>query len=222
MRCKLVIFDFDGTLADTFPWFMRIINDVADRYSFKRIEPHDVELLRGMGATEIMAHLGVPRWKLPLIANHMRKRKAREIGETRLFAGAGRMLMRLGDAGIRIAVVSSNSETNVRAILGPELAARLACFECGASVFGKAARFRKALRRSGVSPSETLSIGDEIRDLEAARRAGIAFGAAGWGFTRPDALQARGPNVLFSSIDEIADSLIGDGTSPLAPKVPAS
>jgi phosphoglycolate phosphatase len=165
-------------------------------------------MLRGMGATEIMAHLGVPRWKLPLIANHMRKRKALEIAETRLFDGVERMLMRLHQAGIKAAVVSSNSEANVRAILGPVLAGRIACFECGASVF--------------ISPPDALCIGDEIRDLEAARRAGLAFGAAGWGFTRPEALQARGPNVLFSSLDEIADSLIGDGQSPLAPAVSAS
>jgi phosphoglycolate phosphatase len=222
MHCKLVIFDFDGTLADTFPWFMRIINDVADRYRFKRIEQHEVEMLRGMGAAEIMAHLGVPRWKLPLIANHMRKRKARELGETRLFAGVEAMLARLGDAGIKVAVVSSNSEANIRAILGEALAARIACFECGASVFGKAARFRKVLRRSGISPPDALAIGDEIRDLEAARRAGIAFGAAGWGFTRAEALQARGPNVLFSSIEEIADSLLGDGRGPLAAAAAAS
>lgn len=222
MRYQLVIFDFDGTLADTFPWFMRIINDVADRYRFKRIEPHEVEMLRGMGATEIMAHLGVPRWKLPLIANHMRKRKAREIGETRLFAGVEGMLTRLHDGGVATAVVSSNSEANVRAILGPKLAARMACIECGASVFGKAARFRKVLRRSGISPLEALCIGDEIRDLEAARLAGIAFGAAGWGFTRAEALEARGPNALFSSLDEMADRLVGDGASPLAPAVPAS
>ena len=209
MRCKLVIFDFDGTLADTFPWFMRIINDVADRYNFKRIEPHEVELLRGMGATVIMAHLGVPRWKLPLIAGHMRKRKAREIGETKLFPGAEELLARLTSAGVRVAIVSSNSEANVRAVMGPSLAARVAFFECGASVFGKAARFRKVLRRSGILPPEAICIGDEVRDLDAARRAGIAFGAVAWGFTRADALQARGPNVLFSSLDEIADTVAG-------------
>jgi phosphoglycolate phosphatase len=89
-------------------------------------------------------------------------------------------------------------------------------------VFGKAARFRKVLRRSGISPPDALAIGDEIRDLEAARRAGIAFGAAGWGFTRAEALQARGPNVLFSSIEEIADSLLGDGRGPLAAAAAAS
>ena len=209
MRCKLVIFDFDGTLADTFPWFMRIINDVADRYRFKRIEPHEVELLRGMGATEIMAHLGVPRWKLPLIAGHMRRRKAREIGETRLFVGVEALLARLVDAGVRVAIVSSNSEANVRTVMGPALAAHVTFFECGASVFGKAARFRKVLRRSGILPPDAICIGDEIRDLDAARRAGIAFGAVAWGFTRAEALQARDPNVLFSSLDEIADSLTG-------------
>jgi phosphoglycolate phosphatase len=209
MPCKLVIFDFDGTLADTFPWFMRIINDVADRYRFKRIVPHEVELLRGMGATEIMAHLGVPRWKLPLIAGHMRRRKAREIGETKLFAGVEALLARLKDAGVGMAIVSSNSEANVRAVMGPSLAAHISFFECGASVFGKAARFRKVLRRSGISSSDAICIGDEVRDLDAARRAGIAFGAVAWGFTRADALQARGPNVLFSSLDEIADRVTG-------------
>ena len=209
MRCKLVIFDFDGTLADTFPWFMRIINDVADRYRFKRIEPHEVELLRGMGATEIMAHLGVPRWKLPLIAGHMRRRKAREIGETRLFVGVEALLARLVDAGVRVAIVSSNSEANVRTVMGPALAAHVTFFECGASVFGKAARFRKVLRRSGILPPDAICIGDEVRDLDAARRAGIAFGAVAWGFTRAEPLQARDPNVLFSSLDEIADSLTG-------------
>jgi len=188
---------------------MRIINDVADRYRFKRIVPHEVELLRGMGATEIMAHLGVPRWKLPLIAGHMRRRKAREIGETRLFEGVDRLLARLKDAGVGAAIVSSNSEANVRAVLGPSLAAHISFFECGTSVFGKAARFRKVLRRSGISPPEAICIGDEVRDLDAARRAGIAFGAVAWGFTRAEALQARGPNVLFSSLDEIADSVAG-------------
>ena len=76
-------------------------------------------------------------------------------------------------------------------------------------MFGKAARFRKVLRRSGILPPDAICIGDEIRDLDAARRAGIAFGAVAWGFTRAEALQARGPNVLFSSLDEIADSLTG-------------
>ena len=68
MSYRLAIFDFDGTLADTFPWFMRVVNTVADRFRFKRIEEHEVEHLRGCSAREIVKHLEVPPWKLPFIA----------------------------------------------------------------------------------------------------------------------------------------------------------
>ena len=57
MAYKLVIFDLDGTLADTFPWFLSVLNGVADRYRFKRIEKHEVERLRGYSARQIIRHL---------------------------------------------------------------------------------------------------------------------------------------------------------------------
>jgi NAD(P)-dependent dehydrogenase (short-subunit alcohol dehydrogenase family) len=74
MAYKMVIFDLDGTLADTFPWFLSVLNGVADRYRFRRIEKHEVERLRGFNARQMVKHLGVPAWKLPLIARHMRLR----------------------------------------------------------------------------------------------------------------------------------------------------
>jgi phosphoglycolate phosphatase-like HAD superfamily hydrolase len=78
MRYRLVIFDFDGTLADSFPWFLRSIDSVADRFRFRRLREGDVELLRGHGAREIIRYLGIPTWKLPFIARHMRRLKARD------------------------------------------------------------------------------------------------------------------------------------------------
>ena len=63
---QLAIFDFDGTLADSFPWFIGVLNGVADRYGFNRVRPDDVEQLRGYDARQIMRHLRVPSWKLPL------------------------------------------------------------------------------------------------------------------------------------------------------------
>ena len=87
MRYRLVIFDLDGTLADSFPWFSRVLNDVADRYRFKRVAPHEIDALRTMDARALMRHFGIPAWKMPFIANHMRKRKSRELDQTRLFDG---------------------------------------------------------------------------------------------------------------------------------------
>jgi len=203
MRYKLVIFDFDGTLADSFPWFCRILNDVADRFGFRRTEPREIDALRTMGARDLMRHFGIPAWKIPFIAHHVRKRKARELGETRLFDGVDRMLRELSDAGIVLALVTSNSESNARAILG-ESARLFRTYECGVSMFGKAARFRKVLRRTGTPAADAICIGDEIRDLEAARKEGIAFGAVTWGYTTAEALIARSPTAVLHSVDEIA------------------
>jgi phosphoglycolate phosphatase len=117
------------------------------------------------------------------------------------------MLSRLSDAGIGLALVSSNSERNICAILGTEIARRFHYYECGVSLFGKSSRFGKVLRRSGTLARDAICIGDEIRDLDAARRQGIAFGAVTWGYTAPDGLIARSPDVVFRSVDEIANRL---------------
>lgn len=207
MNYRLALFDFDGTLADSFTWFSRVVNDAADKFGFRRVAPQDLDMLRGKGAREIIAHLGVPFWKMPAIARYMRARKAADIASIGLFDGAADMLGQVREAGLTLAIISSNSEANVRAVLGPQTAALVQHYGCGVSIFGKTAQFKKALRQTGVSAAHTLAIGDEIRDIEAARAAGIAFGAVTWGYTLPDALQAQQPQFLFGTMNEIAAAL---------------
>jgi phosphoglycolate phosphatase len=204
---ELAIFDFDGTLADSFPWFLRVINSVADRYGFRRIDENDVETLRDYTARQMIGHLDLPAWKLPLVARHMRCLAARHADQIPLFEGAGRMLRRLSDGGLTLAVVTPNSEANVRRVLGPENAALIDHYACGASVFGKAAKLRTVLKASGLAGRRAICIGDEIRDHEVAVRAGTAFGAVAWGYTRPDALLAHTPTIMFETMDEIARRL---------------
>ncbi|MCX7309675.1 MAG: HAD hydrolase-like protein, partial [Afipia sp.] len=203
MNYRLALFDFDGTLADSFTWFSRVVNDAADKFGFRRIAPQDFDMLRGKGAREIIAHLGMPFWKMPAIARFMRARKAADIASIGLFDGAADMLGQVREAGLTLAIISSNSEANVRAVLGPQTAALIRHYGCGASIFGKTAQFKKALRQTGVSTAHTLAIGDELRDIDAARAAGIAFGAVAWGYTLPDALQAQQPHFLFGTMNEI-------------------
>ena len=204
---RLVIFDFDGTLADSFPLFVGVVNDLAAEFDFGRIEEHEVDRLRAYSARQMVQHLGVPLWKMPAIGAAMRRRMAGLIDRVAPFEGVDRMLGRLSEAGRALAVVTSNSEENVRRVLGAESAARIDYYECGASVFGKRARLRKALERSGVAAHEAIAIGDEIRDLEAARRAGIAFGAVAWGYTKVESLVAHAPAEVFATVDEIASRL---------------
>jgi phosphoglycolate phosphatase len=208
MRPRLVLFDFDGTLADSLDWFLGIFDQVADRYGFRHLAPGDRERLRGLETSAILRDLGVPTWKLPLIARDLRALAARDIARIRLFPGAAAMLDALTAGGIQIAVVSSNAEENVRRVLGPA-AAHVRRFACGASLFGKAAKVRAVLRATRAHPGSALLIGDEARDIDAANQTGIGSAAVAWGYADPQFLRSLSPTFFFEQMEEIAPALIG-------------
>jgi phosphoglycolate phosphatase len=210
-KYKLVLFDFDGTLADSFNWFMGTVNTVADKYGFKRIETQELDTLRGLSSRQLIAHLGMPMWKVPMVAREMRQLAARNIADIPLFDGVGRLLAQMHACEIGMGVVTTNSRDNVLRVLGSENAERVRYFECGGSLFGKAARFRKILKRSGATPSEVLCVGDEIRDAHAAAEAGLDFAGVAWGYTRPDALRAHSVRPLFKDVEEMRRILCSAG-----------
>ena len=199
----MVLFDYDGTLADSFPWVMSVIDQVAERYRLPKVEPGMVEALRRLDARQITRRMGFSAWKIPWIARDMRKLAARDAQQIPLFPGVDRLLPGLSAQGIRLGVVSSNSAANVQRALGPALAPLIQEYECNVSLFGKAGRIRKILHRTRTAPGETLLIGDELRDLEAAHKAGIAFGAVAWGYTDVRAFLERSPEEVFLRMDDL-------------------
>ncbi len=209
MRARLAIFDFDGTLADTWPWFLRILDDTAVRFGFRRVDAREAQRLRGCGGREIIRALEVPWRKIPSIATYMRQRAAAEVEQLVLFPGAAAMLRAVAGAGATVAIVSSNTEETIRHVLGPELVARIAIFECGASMFGKPAKLRKALRRSGMPRADAIAIGDEERDIDAAREVGIASGAVAWGYASAELLRSSGATHVVESFDALRELLVG-------------
>lgn len=170
--------------------------------AFRRVRDEDIEGLRHASTREILTRLEVPLWKLPAIARHARRLKGKAAAEISLFAGVETMLRTLAENGVQLALVTSDSEANARAKLGAT-AALFSHFDCAASLFGKAAKFRQVIRRAGVEPGQVISIGDEVRDIEAARAVGIACGAVCWGYAAPVALRARNPEYLFERFEDI-------------------
>lgn len=199
---KLVIFDFDGTLSDSGDWLISIIDDLADRFRFRRVDRAEIETLRRRPTREVIQRLGIPGWKLPLIARHVRARFRESAGDIRTFDGVRAMLQTLTDAGVRMMLCSSNGEANVRAVLGPD-AARFEAYFCGSGLFGKVAKFRRAIKASGLAPSAIMAIGDETRDIDAARAVGIGAGAVLWGYANPETLLGMRPDQAFAKPEDI-------------------
>jgi phosphoglycolate phosphatase len=201
-RYRLAIFDFDGTLADSLPWFRTIFQDLIAKFDLAPVSAEELEELRGRSGRETIARLNMPMWKLPAISRDMRRRKLAAANQISLFDGAPQVLADLQTLGVHTAIVSSDSEASVRQVLGPS-AALISRFDCGASLFGKHHKFKRVARQLGIKPSEVLCIGDELRDIDAARTAGMDSGAVAWGYALPAALQAAQPAHVFHTFEEI-------------------
>lgn len=197
MKYDIAAFDFDGTLADTMPWFNAILNAAADKYGFRKIDAAERDQLRHRDASEVLKFLDIPLWKLPAIMTHVRALMQEIDPSVPVFDGVPDALVRLKAGGMRLAVVSSNSLENVRCVLGPATAALFDDYECGAGLFGKAAKIGRLLERHDTAPERFLLVGDEMRDIDAARKAGVRVGVVAWGYNHVDALRERGPDELF-------------------------
>lgn len=203
MKYDIAAFDFDGTLADTMPWFNSILNTVADKYGFRKIDAAERDQLRHRDAAEILKFLGIPLWKLPAIMAHVRTLMQEIDPSVHMFDGIPDALVRLKAAGVRLAVVSSNSLENVRRVLGPDTAALFDDYECGTDLFGKAAKIERLLKRRDTAPERFLLVGDEMRDIDAARKAGVRVGSVAWGYNHVDALRERGPDELIMQVADL-------------------
>jgi phosphoglycolate phosphatase len=118
---RLVILDFDGTLADSLPWLINILNDVARRYRFRQVTYAEIAALRNNNTREILRYMRIPRWKYPFIAKHVRSLS--EDAPICLFPDAATLLRELKAQGYLLAIVSSNSEKVVRRVLGLDVGA---------------------------------------------------------------------------------------------------
>jgi phosphoglycolate phosphatase len=202
---NLAIFDFDGTIADSAAWFGNALNEVARHNGFREVSAEQREMLRSRSAREIFAYLQIPSWKLPSIVRQLRAIAARDVEQINIFPWVPDVFDALRSRGISIAIVSSNTKANIRRVLGAEVASMVEQFGTGAPLFGKAAKSNAVIKRCASSPALTTSVGDEVRDIEAARALGISSLAVTWGYATAPALEAARPTRLVHAPAELLD-----------------
>jgi phosphoglycolate phosphatase len=162
---NLAIFDFDGTIADSAAWFGDALNELARHNGFREVSAEQREMLRGCSSREIFAYLGIPSWKLPLVVRQLREIAARDVEQISIFPWVPDVFAALQSRGISIAIVS-----------GAEVASMIDQFGTGAPLFGKAAKINAVIKRCASAAELTTSIGDEVRDIEAARPGHLQLG----------------------------------------------
>lgn len=211
-----LLFDFDGTLADSRRLSIQIYNDLAERYQFRRITDHDIPQLHNMTIPERMRWMGVAMWVIPRLAIDVMRSYRQSLGTLEPCGDVGAILEQLHRSGYRMSIISSNHKDNIKDFLKKQ--GWLQWFEhvIGANqLFGKHQPIRKFMKQEKLNPAEVIYIGDEIRDIESCRKAGCRMCAVTWGFDSVQLLEKSGPDYLTQSTDELLEllqRLAGGGT----------
>ncbi|MBO9768993.1 MULTISPECIES: HAD hydrolase-like protein [Xanthomonas] len=198
----LIIFDFDGTLADSFGFFLSTQRLLAERHGFRAAQAHEVDDARRLSTRELLKASGLSAWRVPWVAADF-IRLMRAAPPVALFPGIAHTVSALHAGGARLAVVSSNSVENVQRALGAELSARFAVIEGGAHLLGKQRALRRVLHATGHPASQAVYVGDQVADWEAAQVVGLPFAAVAWGYAHPDVFAGLAGTQLIARVEDL-------------------
>lgn len=198
-----LLFDFDGTLADSFALSVDVAHEVMG-YT-ERLSPERIERLRGLPPRAVLREVGVKWWRVPQLLTRGRKLMAgRLVSEVKPFPGVAKVLATLRAQGCRLFVLSSNSTDNVDAFLkAHEIHDVFDHIYGEAGIFNKAGRIRQIIHENRLSPKDMWYIGDEVRDIIAAHQVGIRVAAVTWGFNNRELLADAGPDKIISKPQEL-------------------
>lgn len=202
-----VIFDFDGTLADTFNLFVDALEEATQR----KVPMSDDEImkLRGLSTEGVMKELGIKKWQLPLFIYRGKKAIARRSNLIQLFEGITDQVRQLHVNGYSLFIVSSNNYETISKVLKENQIAD--CFDdivSGAGLFGKAKRLKKLIKKYSIIVERSAYVGDETRDIEAATSIGIKSIAVGWGYSTPESIKLKTPDGYADSPDVLGKVIL--------------
>lgn len=201
---KVIIFDFDGTIADSFAAVLKITNQLALEFGYAPARPEDVPRLKNLSSREIVKQSKVSPFKLPFLLRRLRGELNREMEQLQPIAGMKPALLALKQQGYRLGIVTSNSCENVVAFLKAQKLDTLFDFvDSGLALFGKGRVIQRILRQQHLNPEDVIYVGDETRDIEAARKIGIKVISVSWGYNSSQALAAENPDFLIHQPEEL-------------------
>ncbi len=207
--CAKIVFDFDGTLADSLSVALRVYNQLAVPKNLRTIDLVEWQKVRTMSVPQGLKYVGVRSYQLPGLLSKGRRELQAHAGDIRLFAGIKPLAKQLVKDGHQLYVLSTNSRIVVQTVLEKEALDTMFDILNSAPVFGKAAALKKLIKLTHSDPNDIWMIGDELRDGQGARKAGVKFIGVNWGYQPAQVLHAALPVAIVqkpAEIKQIIDS----------------
>ncbi len=196
-----IIFDFDGTIADSFDY---IVDFLAKQAKLEPLSAEQKQKLRGLSMVTIARQLGHARWRLLGLFLNGRRRMGATVRHVQPFAEMPELIRKLHAEGHELFIVTSNKARTVRVFLHTQqLHTYFLQIYGGVGLFGKAPALRGLLRDQHIDRKDAVYIGDELRDVQAAQSVGMRVVAVTWGFAQPATLAAKKPTGLANTPAEL-------------------
>ncbi|NET71816.1 MAG: HAD-IA family hydrolase [Sphaerospermopsis sp. SIO1G2] len=206
MTQKVIIFDFDGTIADTVDALVTIANRLALEFGYIQISADELKLLRNLTAREIIKYSGISLFKIPFLVKKVKGELKNKIKDLEPISGIAATITELERQGYRLGIITSNSQENVIEFLKCHGLDYLFEFiHSGVTIFGKTTIINNVLRQRQIKPQTVIYVGDETRDVDAAKRANIQVVAVTWGFNSAEALAREKPDFLIHHPSELLE-----------------
>lgn len=185
---KVLLFDFDGTIADSFASFIEIAGKLAKKHNFPPLPLEELEKFRAEDPRALIKQLKIPFYKIPLLAIDMKKMQQEYIPRIHPFAGLPEVLYELKKKGFTLGILTSNGKENVKQFLKNNNLYIFDYIHSDSSLFGKDKAIRNFLKQHTFSKEDVIYVGDEIRDIQACGKVGIKIMSVTWGFNSKQGL----------------------------------
>lgn len=198
---KSVIFDFDGTIADTLPIAIECAESVLGDMGLTDAK---INRYKNMTVRQLINELNVPYHRIPKYVVLARSFIKQNISSIKVFKGLDKVIKKLHDEGYRLYIVSSNSVENINKILSNnELIQYFESIVGGVGVFGKTIALKSTIKKYKIDKTSCIYIGDEVRDIKASNKVGLPVISVVWGFNGEKILNNNNPEYIAKTPADI-------------------
>ncbi|KTD60558.1 HAD-superfamily hydrolase [Legionella sainthelensi] len=199
-----LLFDFDGTIVNSYDCVIETTNLLAEQFNLRKIEKHEMEHLRDLTFLEVKSFLGVPFYKIPSLIREIRRLLFDQMINIQPVTNISPVLETFYNSGYCLGILTSNSIENVRVWLEMNQIHHFFSFiHDESSHFSKRSLLKRTLKKYKIDKNKVFYIGDEARDIEAAKRNNIQSIAVTWGYNSERILLQYQPTYLVKQPEDL-------------------